>query len=766
MVIPQRRLLASILFAVLPAFSLLACGKAKSTKGTAAGYTNLLLISIDTLRTDRLGSYGNKLIETPSIDRLAREGIRFTAAYTAVPLTLPSHTSILTGLQPFTHGVRDNGGFYPSRPTLATILKANGFQTAAFVSSFVLDSRWGLNSGFDHYFDNFTVTMADLAAMARVQRPGGETWVEAQRWLDAHVNDRFFVWLHFFDPHTPYTPPEPYRTRYAGRPYDGEVAYADSVVGQVIAYFENHQILDRTLVVLLSDHGEGLGEHDEDEHGLLAYDSTLRVPLIIRLPNHARAGAVVDRTSSLVDVAPTVLGLLGISPPQTLDGINVAAVVTGAGEVPHETVYSETYFPRLHFNWSELTAVRDDRYKLIRGPRPELYDLRTDPGETREVSRDHASTAVALDRTLKQMTASDASAPPSARGLDPDAARRLGALGYVGGGSLMSAATANARPDPKDKTAIYRALTHARELLEKGSTRDGIAALQAVVLREPDLEPARRLLRDYWLAHHQAREGIAWFAAAVERQRDATPLLVELGTMQRAAGQLDRAIATLDKALAKAPDSIEVLSASAEALRAAGKDERALQLFKKAAAHGPDAPPRMRVAETLIKMGRLSEADQVLSEAIAQDAHISGAHYLLAQVAEGQHDLARAEREYRLEMTVSSWDYRAPFNLAQLLGARGDRLAQVALLESIPRIAPDFGEAYFYLAKALLDLGDRSRFSEAIDAAELGLRKAPNSPSAPLGHYVLADIYHLQGRTTDAQRQLQLGRAVEQRTGR
>jgi arylsulfatase A-like enzyme/tetratricopeptide (TPR) repeat protein len=747
---------------------LVACGRSSPTTSALGGQTNVLLVTVDTLRPDRLAPYGNTQVDTPAVARLAREGVRFTASYTAVPLTLPSHTSILTGLQPFTHGVRDNGGFYldPSRPTLATILKANGFQTAAFVSAFVLDSRWGLNNGFDSYFDNFTVTTADLAAMARVQRTGGETWAEAQRWLDEHGKEKFFLWLHLFDPHAPYTPPEPYRTRYADRPYDGEVAYADSIVGRAIAYLQSHQILDRTLLVFASDHGEGLGEHDEDEHGLLAYDSTLRVPLIVRLPNRTRAGAVIDRPSSLVDVTPTILGLLGISPPQKLDGVNLAAIVTGTGEVSAETVYSETYFPRVHFNWSELVAVRGDRYKLIRGSWPELYDFRADPGETREVSRDHASAAAALDRTLKQMTAADAKAPPTARGLDPDAARRLGALGYVGGGSPASTLPAPGLPDPKDKTAIYRALTRARELLEKGASRDGVVALQAIVLEQPDLEPARRVLREYWLEHRQAREGVAWFTSAAARRPDAVPLLVELGTMQRAAGQLDRATATFEKVLAKAPDSVEVLTAAAETLRAAGRDARALELFEKAAEQGPDAPPRMRVAETLIKMRRLSDADRVLSDALAADPHISGAHYLLAQIGESQHDLARAEREYRLEMTVSSWDYRAPFNLAQLVGARGDHAAQVALLESIPRIAPQFGEVYFYLAKALLDLGDRARFPKAIDAAERGLRMAPESPSAPLGHYVLADIYNLQGRTTDAQREQRLGRELEQRTNR
>ncbi len=722
-----------------------ACSRAQSTSGAPFGSANILLITIDTLRPDHLGPYGDVQIETPAAARLASEGVRFTAAYAAVPLTLPSHTSILTGLQPFTHGVRDNGGFYldSSHPTLATILRANGYRTAAFVSAFVLDSRWGLANGFDRYFDDFAVTRADLTAMARVQRPGNETWAEARRWLDEHMNERFFVWLHLFDPHSPYTPPEPYRTRYADRPYDGEIAFADSIVQQTISYLEDHHILERTLVVYLSDHGEGLGEHGEDEHGLLAYDSTLHVPWIIRMPGRERAGTVIDRPSSLIDVSPTVLGLLGVGTPRRFDGVDLSPLVTGRAAVQAERVYAETFFPRLHFNWSELVTVRDERYKLIRAPRMELFDYRADPRESREVSRDHAAVVAALDRKLKEMTSPDSKALPTARGLDPDAARRLGALGYVAGGSPASAASGETLPDPKDKAATYRALNHVRELLDTGSTREGIAALEAIVLDEPELEPARRILREFWLEHRQVRDGLAWFGAAIARQPDSVPLLLELGRMQRAAVQLDRATATFEKALAKAPDSVDVLTAAAETLRDRGHDERALELFKKAAAQGFDVLARMRVAETLIKMGRLSEADRALSDALVGDPHISGAHYLLAQIAERQHDLSRAEQEYRQEMSVSSWDYRAPFNLAQLLGARGDRAGQVALLESIPRIAPQFAEVHFYLAKALLDLGDRSRLPEAIDAAQRGLRMAPNSPMAPLGHYVLADIYGL-----------------------
>jgi arylsulfatase A-like enzyme/tetratricopeptide (TPR) repeat protein len=725
---------------------------------------NVLVITIDTLRADHLPPYGYEKVATPAISRLAQEGVRFASAFTPAPLTLPAHASVFTGLQPFRHGVRDNGAFSldPQHATLASTLKRHGFQTAAFVSAFVLDSRWGLANGFDHYFDGFTVSAADLAAIARVQRTGGDTWRQARAWLEAHRSGRFFVWLHLFDPHTPYAAPEPYRAQYADRPYDGEIAYSDSVVGEAIAFLESQQALDETLVVLLSDHGEGLGDHGEEEHGLLAYDSTLRVPWIIRLPGAARRGAVVARLVSLVDVAPTVIGLLGIALPAGLDGVDLTPLVTGAGTLPRDELYAETYYPRLRFNWSELVSVRNQQYKFIRAPRPELYDFRADANESRNLADSEPAVVASLSQILNRMAAPPGDAP-IARGADPDAARRLGSLGYVAGGAAAGGRASGPLADPKDKVDVYRSLAHARKLLEQGSDRAGTSALEAIVSKEPDLEPARRLLREYWLQRGEVRRGVSWFRAAVARDPQSAPLLVELGTFELAANAPERAMAAFDQALTRAPASVEALLGAARAAAAVGQGERALELLRKAGSESSDATPRLKLAEMLIKMDRPGEAESVLTSALAADTRLAGAHYLLAQIAEERRDLARAEREYRLEMELAPWDYRAAFNLAAIAGGRKDHREQVALLEAIPRIAPEFGEVFFYLAKALLDLGDRSRFAEAAAAARKGLALAPASPSAPLGHYVLADLYTLEGKRAEAQQQLRLGQRLENR---
>lgn len=743
-----------------------ACRESAPTvpQGRPAKDWNVLVITVDTLRADRLSAYGAAGIATPAISQLAAEGTTFQWAFTPVPLTLPAHASIFTGLQPFRHGVRNNGGFYldAQHATLASTLKQRGYRTGAFVSSFVLDSQWGLSTGFDRYYDDFAVSAGDLSAMARVQRRGDQTWSAAARWLEENEQERFLAWLHLFDPHTPYEPPEPYRAQYAGRPYEGEIAYSDSIVSQAIAWLRAKNLLDKTIVVLLSDHGEGLGDHEEDEHGLLAYDSTLRVPWIIRVPEQTQRGGKIEQHVGLVDVMPTILGLLAIPVPASLDGVDVSALIASGASVSATPLYAETYYPRLQFNWSELTAVRDDRYKFIHAPRPELYEYRSDSGESHNLVSERPDVAARFGRLLESMR-KQADAVPVAKPLDAEAARRLASLGYVTGSS--SSAPSGELPDPKDRVETYRNLSRARELLAVGDQRAGVAMLQSIVLQEPELAPARELLRNYWLQPSQGRRGLDWFMAAVRKRPDAVPLLVELGTFQRAAGRLDDSAATLDAAVARSPDSVEALSAAAETHRAAGRLDRALDLFKQAAARTSDPTPTMRVAETLTRMGRLGEAEPIVKGTLTQHPKLGGAHYLLAFIEEQRGNIADAEREYRSEMSLTPWDHRAVFNLALLLGQRGDFRGQLQLLESIPKIAPDFGDVHFYIAKALLDLGDRRRFPEAVTAARRGLRLAPTSPQAPLGHYVLADIFMVEGKQADAARELRLGKELEQRVG-
>jgi arylsulfatase A-like enzyme/tetratricopeptide (TPR) repeat protein len=724
---------------------------------------NVVVVTIDTLRADHLPSYGYKAVETPAIDRLAREGVRFSAAYTPVPMTLPSHVSIFTGLLPGRHGVHDNGGSrLGAERTMATTLRDAGYSTGAFVSAFVLDAQWGIAPGFDEYFDQFHVSVRDLGAMASIQRPGGETWARAREWLDARpAASPFFLWLHLFDPHTPYHPPAPFDQQYAGREYDGEIAYSDSIVRELLATLDAKQLTDRTLIVLLSDHGEGLGEHGEDEHGLLMYDSTLHVPWIMRIPDRRYAGAVVNRAVSLVDVLPTILEIAGMPAVTGLDGVSrlpsIAAPTGQSGDV----VYSESEYPR-RFGWSELRGIRNEQFKFIRAPRPELYDYRGDPSESVNLAEQQPAIAARLDQILSRMVAEQ---KPRAQPAQPaaDAAARLSALGYFSGGTASNRTGADL-PDPKDKTSIFRRLTRARERLEQARDGEGVALLQALIVDEPPLEAAHQVLRDYWVARRRFPEATRWLHKMLAARPQDPLLSFDLATVYRAAGRPEDAITVLEASLATHADDSDARLLLGEVLRDAGRPAEALESLRIAAAKGASATEvNLQIARTQIRMQRLPEAEATLRAVLTADPNVSGAHYMLAHIAESRRDPVEAEREYRREIAGSPWDYQARFNLAQLLGARGAFREQAEMLQSIPQLAPGFDEIHFHIAKALLDIGDPGRLQEAIDEAQLGLKLAPAAPTAPLGHYVLADVYRLQGKLADANRELALGRALEQR---
>src|SRR5262245_18623510 len=347
---------------------------------------NLLLVSLDTVRADRLGCYHYAAAQTPNIDALAAGGLRFEQATTVVPLTLPAHSSLMTGTFPGWHGVRDNGGFYleDDQLTLAEILRERGFRTGGFVGAFVLDRRWGIAQGFDRYFDDFDLDRFPSAAgMDMIQRPGSEVVDRALEWLQTDRQQPFFAWVHLYDAHTPYEAPEPFRSRFPPTrdgAYDAEIASADAQIGRLVDALRADGRLADTLVIVVADHGEMLGEHGELTHGFFIYEAATRIPLIVSGPG-VPARVVADQVL-IVDVMPTALALVGIKVPDQVQGTNLMPLARGEhlGLVAH----SESWYPRYHYGWSELRSIQDERFKMIRAPRPELYDLATDPREEQD----------------------------------------------------------------------------------------------------------------------------------------------------------------------------------------------------------------------------------------------------------------------------------------------------------------------------------------------------------------------------------------------
>ena len=401
----------------------------------------VFLITIDTLRADHVHCYGYDRIQTPALDLLAKQGIRFTQAFTPSPITNSSHASIMTGLLPSSHGVSDFGvPLTAIYPTLAELLTKGGYRTAAFIGSVILDSKNlapGLDRGFEFY-DNFPELTTTKSRWGRIERRGMEVEQRAESWLNAHPAGAHFVWVHFYDPHDPYEPPPPYSDAYKDRLYDGEIAYADSALGHFLAYLKKQGWYEGAMIVVVGDHGEGLGEHHEDTHGIFLYDSTTHVPLIVKLPNEPEAGRTVDAQVRTTDIMPTILGLLGVAAPASLDGDSLEPFLNGVEAAPR-TVFGETEYP-LRFGWAPLRSIRKEGFKFIEAPKPELYDLRADPGELRNHYEPWDGTVQKLRRVLAELSAKSPAPGKSSPGaVSLSTIDELHALGYLGSADARSA---------------------------------------------------------------------------------------------------------------------------------------------------------------------------------------------------------------------------------------------------------------------------------------------------------------------------------------
>jgi arylsulfatase A-like enzyme len=423
-------------------------------QGVSRSDLNVILITLDTTRADHLGAYGFQSISTPNIDRLARDGVLFEQTATAAPLTLPAHASLFTGRFPFGHGVRDNAGFVldPRETTLAEILKLRGYQTGAFVGSYVLASDRGLSQGFDTYRDDFNAPH-QRNIPGGLRRRADQVADAAMSWLEQAGSSRFFAWMHFYDAHAPYQPLEPYNTLYATRPYDGEIAFMDAQVGRILAFLGQHGLLDRTIVVIIGDHGEGLGDHKETAHGVFVYESVIRVPFIIRAPFEGLRARIVDDVTRSVDMMPTLLDLMGVPSTASIDGSSLVPLMTGAGRSLDLEAYSESLYPLHQFGWSDLHALRVGHFKVIAAPRPELYDLEQDPFEEHNVFEARRALAERMIARLHKMEASSGlSSPGQSHGdVDPETAAKLAALGYVSRSGVRHPTDASGLPDPKDQ---------------------------------------------------------------------------------------------------------------------------------------------------------------------------------------------------------------------------------------------------------------------------------------------------------------------------
>jgi choline-sulfatase len=644
---------------------------------------SVLLVTIDTLRADRLGCYGYGAAATPALDALAARGVRFATAVAHTPLTAPSHASILTGLLPLGHGVRDNGTFVlpPAPTTLAEAFRDAGYHTAAFVSGFPLDHRYGFARGFEAYDDRL-LHGRDSRRAPYVERAAADTTPEAVGWIRA-ARAPWFVWVHYFDPHAPYEPPGDLAARFAASPYDGEIASVDRELGRLLAAAEAGP--SSAVVLVTSDHGESLGEHGEATHGVFVYDATLRVPWLMAGPGIPR-GRVSSVVARGIDVAPTLLDYAGLRIPRGMQGRPLRPAAEGR-EMEDAPAYAESLFCRLNLGWAELHAWRTAQWKLIEAPRPELYDLGADPGETRDVSTLRTDDARALRTALGR--ALEARPPDASTAPDREVQERLRALGYVGG-------TATARPtgrDPKDGIALVERLE--RGLAEaRADPPLALTELSAVLASEPDAPLARR----YRAMAYQF------------------------------AGRYEDSVADIRALEARGPLSLEDLTVLAESLRLGGRHHEALAALDRAAALDPRAPePALLRGRTLRAMGRSEEAGAALRQARALEPASAEARRGLGELAleRGAIDEAASLLESNVSADPTDVPALVKLGVARMRAARvNDALA---LFERAVALEPDNPEALVDLAGAL---GKSGRSAAAIPYFEKAIEVGGHTTTA------------------------------------
>jgi choline-sulfatase len=645
-------------FCLLAAAALLGCKSAPKKDETPARLKplNLVVVTIDTLRADHLHCYGYPGIETPVLDELARRGALFENAVAQAPLTPPSHASIFTGQNPNVHGVRNTGGFVlpASSTTLAKILRQQGWDTAAFVGSAVLKKAFGFNQGFAVYDDEMPKAGKRTQYGEYAERPAAQVVDRAVRWLEGRPAGPFFLWVHVYDPHAPYEPPAAYRRRYARSLYDGEIAYADHELGRLFEAVARKAAPATTLIVVTSDHGESLGEHGEFGHGVFLYDATLRVPLIMVGPGIPPGRRVLEQARS-IDILPTILALLGGSSPSTVRGISLAPAFAGK-PLPATVSYAETLFPKINLGWSELRAMRTRDWKYIQAPRPELYDLSRDAGETKNVIADRPGPLREL-RAQLQSVAGARQSPEKVRTslADQRTLEQLKSLGYTAGFSPREFALTGKGIDPKDRLEVLR--------------------LQHLAVGGESATPLPRrieLLRK---------------AVALDPSNPA--LYSDLGIAYAESGRYEDALQLYLGGLRNGVESPKLYAAIAELYLQAGNKDEAIGYLEKAAQVDPtDLEAQDNLAMAYLEKGRPGDAERVFRAVLAIEERDADAHNGLGILAMQQQNPAAARAEFERAVALDPELLEAQLNLAVIYRKSGDRARARACFEAFLAKAP------------------------------------------------------------------------------
>ncbi len=624
-------------------------GVAVSPAQPTAARSDIFLVTIDTLRADHVHCYGYQRIETPTLDGLAREGIRFANAFTPSPITNSSHASILTGLLPSAHGVTDFGAALdPIHTTGAQALAEHGYRTAAFIGAVVLDSGIlapGLDRGFSFY-DNFPRSSQTKSRWGRLERRAMDVVGRAESWLDAHPQGPHFLWMHLYDPHDPYEPPAPFSATYRNRLYDGEIAYADWSLGHFISYLKQHGLYRNALIVVVGDHGEGLGDHGEDTHGIFLYDSTTHVPMILKLPSASAAGRVVDAQVRTIDILPTVLDLAGIPEPEKLDGESLKPYFTSTG-IPGRVLFGETDYP-LAFGWAPLRSVRTEDFEFIQAPRPEFYDLRRDPAEAQNKYEPWNEWVKKLREMLAEVRARMPHPLTSAATVGSQTTAELKALGYLrraDAGSSTSVPEPSLLPDPKDKIEEQNLLHRAMLASDAGRQSLAREIFERVLHLDPDSYAALRQLGELELEARQFAGAAAHLEHARSLRPDDPAVALDAGRAFEQAGDLPRARNALETSLKLLPGQFLARLTLGQVCLALKDFDAAEDELEAAVLLDPkNSAARLWLARAHLAEGKFQAAGSELLDLAKSDGQDPSLFRLLAQAYRGMGKEAEAQQ--------------------------------------------------------------------------------------------------------------------------
>ena len=709
---------------------------------------NFILITVDTLRADRIGCYGFPDIETPVMDMFASKGVKFESCIAQTPLTLPSHTTIMTGTYPVFHGVRDNGGFLVPQEllTIAELFKQKNYQTGAFVAAYVLDSKWGLNQGFDTYFDRFDLSKYKMISLGNVQRRADEVIDEALGWLKGCREDKFFAWIHLYDPHTPYEPPSPYKEQYPLNPYLGEIAYTDSQLGRLWNYLEENNLIENTVIVLASDHGESLGEHKESAHGFFIYQEGIHVPLIFVTPFKKLHGISRPNVVTLADIMPTILRMNDIPIPGQIQGESLLPLFFKEKSLENNFAYAETYYPRFHYGWSELTSIQDEKFKLIVAPELELYDLINDPEEENNIINMQAKEArrlkAVIDGSIEKW--SQNAFQVDYRSIDEETREKLTALGYIGTFTDSSSLEGRKLGDPKEKIVIFNRLSKARELGLEGKFELAVEMMKGIIEEDPDVIDAYFSLGNLYFKNQKFEESLEWYFKTLERKPNDAFTVINIANSYMMMGNIEEAERFVLSVIESIPPDSQINFILGNIYNAKKEYEEAIKYYKECLRLNPSSPSAYcALGGIFIVQGNLDEGEKHLKKAVELNPDLRNLHYNLALLFEERGNFERAIEEYKIELVNIPHNFKASFNLSRIFRTLRREEEEIKWLDKTMEINPNFPLSYFYLARIYLNQGQR--FQEAISLIKKGIELKPEKKDLPLGYFLLADLYNRLG---------------------